>query len=81
MSVLLLDKETERAAIDMLQSLVTRYATSIAQIASGCCVHVLGKHYVCVDILGRMRLVNLQCQDTTLVTDDAQLFKETMAER
>jgi hypothetical protein len=81
MSVSLLSSETERAAIDVLQSLITHNATSIAQIANGCCVHVLGKHYVCVDILGTMRLVSRQCQDTALVADDAQLFGQTMAER
>jgi hypothetical protein len=70
MSILLLNEASERKAINVLHSLITHEAEGLAQLANGCCVHVLGKHYVCVDILGCMRRVSRPCADMTLASDD-----------
>jgi hypothetical protein len=73
MSISLLNGETEHQAISQLRSAIAREATYLAQIANGCCVHVLGKHYVCVDILGGMRRVSRPCTDETLGSDDVNV--------
>jgi hypothetical protein len=56
-SSLLFNEEDEREAISALCSAVTAEANPLAELADGCFVHILGKEYVCVDVLGRMSLV------------------------
>jgi hypothetical protein len=56
-SSLLFNEEDEREAISALCSAVTVEARPLAELADGCFVHILGKEYVCVDVLGRMSLV------------------------
>jgi hypothetical protein len=70
MSILLLNEESERKAISVSRSAITREATCLAQIVKGCHVHVLSKRYVCVDLLGGMLLVSRPCTDMTLASDD-----------
>jgi hypothetical protein len=56
-SRLLFNEEDERDAISALCSSVTAEAKPLAELAGGCFVHILGKEYVCIDVLGRMSLV------------------------
>ena len=56
-SSLILDEAGERTAFSILQQAIDRRRTDYTGIANGCAIHVLGKHFVCFDLLGSIRLV------------------------
>ena len=56
-STLLFDDQAGRQAINVLSTAISYEAKRLAQMANGCHVHVLGKEYVCINILGSMSLV------------------------
>jgi hypothetical protein len=57
-SILLSNEHDERAAFGQLNEIVEMSnRCSYVQMANGCLVHVLGKEYVCFDILGSSKLV------------------------
>jgi hypothetical protein len=55
-SQLLFDEEDERRAVEDLQAVVSKDAATLRHIANGCLVHVFGKHLLCFDTLGEMRV-------------------------
>lgn len=58
-SILLLDADDEREAVDELRGEIAKDITTLSQTANGCLVHVLGKHLLCFDALGEMRVLML----------------------
>lgn len=56
-SFLLFDARDECAAFSFLAELIARERHRCVDMASGCFVHVLGKWWVCFDLLGESRLV------------------------
>jgi hypothetical protein len=73
MSILLFDRSSELQAIRVLRSEINRQ--SLVPIVNGCCVNVLAKNYVILDILGQMHIVDRARIDQPLEQgDDDQLF-------
>jgi hypothetical protein len=64
MSISLFDADSERKAISVLRSTVADEAKLLAEIANGCCVHILGKCFIFLDILGCMSVVSRACKDS-----------------
>ena len=58
-SLLLDDEGDERDAIDKLRAEIANDITKLSHTANGCRVHVLGKHLVCFDALGEIRVLSL----------------------
>jgi hypothetical protein len=56
-SFLLFDSDDELSAIQNLRDEITNDLDSLARIANGCLVHVLGKYNVCIDVIGEMRVL------------------------
>jgi hypothetical protein len=56
-SVLILSEKGERTAFSILAQAIERRSTEFAEIVNGCAIHILGKHFVCFDLLGNGRLV------------------------
>jgi len=56
-SFLISNKEHERKAFSILQQAIDQRRIDCTGIASGCAIHVLGKHFVCFDLLCSFRLV------------------------
>lgn len=58
-SILLFDEDDEREAVDALRGEIAKDTTTLSRMANGCLVHVLGKHLLCFDALGEMRVLML----------------------
>jgi hypothetical protein len=56
-SALLFDSDDELRAIQNLRDEITKDSVSLARIANGCMVHVLGKYIACIDVVGEMRVL------------------------
>ena len=56
-SSLLFGQDHEHDAVDDLRAEVMTYDGSLARLANGCAIHILGAYLICIDILGNMRLV------------------------
>jgi hypothetical protein len=54
---LLFDEDDERKALEDLRAAVSKDAATLSHTANGCLVHVLGKHLLCFDTLGEMRVL------------------------
>jgi hypothetical protein len=68
-STLLFNEDDERDAISALCSAVSAEAKRLPKLADGCFVHILGKEYICVNVLGRMSLVR---RDTSVPRGSGQ---------
>ncbi len=58
-SVLLFDEDDERDAIDKLRAEIAKDTAALSKVANGCLVHVLGKHLLCFNVLGEIRVLML----------------------
>ena len=58
-SLLLFDEDDERDAINKLRAEVANDITELSQTVNGCRVHILGKHLLCFDALGEIRILML----------------------
>ena len=56
-SILIADEEHERRAFTILAQTLEPRMTEYIGITSRCAIHVLGKHFVCIDLLGSTRLI------------------------
>jgi len=56
-SFLLSDHEDESEAVENLRVEIAKDAASLARIANGCLVYILGGYLICVDALGEMKLL------------------------
>ena len=56
-SILIPDEEDERRAFTILAQAIEPQMTEYIGITSRCAIHVLGKHFVCFDLLGSSRLI------------------------
>jgi hypothetical protein len=57
-SILLFDHDDESKAVENLRLEIAKDAASLAQLANGCLVHILGGYLICIDALGEMKLVS-----------------------
>lgn len=60
-SALLFDEDDEREAANVLVARVAE-DVSLCSLLNGCVVHVLGAYLVCVDVLGRARMLSRRCR-------------------
>jgi hypothetical protein len=58
-SFLLFDENDEREAVDYLGAEIAKDAAELIRITNGCLIHVLGKHIVCLDVLGEMTILGV----------------------
>jgi hypothetical protein len=58
-SILLFDENDEREAVGALRAEIAKDAATLSHTANGRRVHVLGKHWLCFDALGEMRVMTL----------------------
>jgi len=56
-SVLIADEEDEHRAFSILAQAIEPHRTKYTGTTNGCAIHVLGKHFVCFDLLGGSQLV------------------------
>jgi hypothetical protein len=56
-SMLVFGEKDERRVFSILAHVIEPRRTEYAGIANGCAIHILGKHFVCFDLLGSGRLV------------------------
>ncbi len=64
-SSLLFDDEDERVAFGFLREAIEIKRDTYVQAANGCLVHILGKEYVCFDLLGRVELVRREANKSS----------------
>jgi hypothetical protein len=50
----------EQDAFEVLRESIAKIGPALPRMTSGCAIHVLGKEFVCFDLLGSMRLIKLE---------------------
>lgn len=58
-SILLFDEEDEREAINDLRAELAKELPALSRAANACLIHVLGKHVLCFDALGEIKVLRL----------------------